>query len=384
MPRVLFGVSSIGLGHAKRSLSVARELERLNGKAQTVFLCASPALDYLKAAGARVAPESQSLASLSQAFEAHSSGGWLNPLAAVREAYSLARRNYALIAHLLEGFDLLVQDEFLETLLAHRWDRSPRLPEKRAAITDFVDIGVGGLNPIALAASWYAERIFRRALLLNPLCIFAETLEAVPKRLRRWVKQNFLVTGPIVQVDLGRAEEIRRNILASSGKTRILCFTIGGTAIGKHILDLAWENRALLSQAFDAKLLFITGPRVDPQTYLGDERVLAVGLTADAASYFAASDCVVTQAGASTLNELAALGKPTVCVPIAGHWEQERNAERFKGRPGYRVLRPSELSPTTLANAIGEVLGVPATPSFRVGGATLAAKAILELLEGKA
>lgn len=384
--RVLFGVSSVGLGHVKRSLSIAKEMERLDGRVSAVFLCASPALDYLEAAGARLAPESHRLLSLSQAFEHHSVGGFVNGVAAIREAYGLAKQNYSLIADSLGHFDLLVQDEFLETLLAHRWDSHPRLPSSRAAITDFVDIaaGPGRFNPLALLISWYAERMFREALLRNQLRIFADTLESVPPRLRGWVQHNFLVTGPIVQPDTATAQELRRTLLGSSGKTRIVCFTVGGTAIGKHLLDLAWENRKMLSESLDALLVFITGPRIDPKRYVGDGCVVALGMVTDATSHFEASDCVVTQGGASTLNELEVLGKPTVCVPIGGHWEQERNAQRFSRRSNFVVVSPDRLSPGSLLFAINRAMGAPPSGRKQVDGATLAARAILGLLESKA
>jgi len=385
--RALVGVSSVGLGHIKRTLSIVRELEALSPNIVFDWVCAKPALTYLEAVGVSAVPESRRLRSLSEAFERHSTDGRIDSYRAVAEAFDVAKKNYWEIRRVVSQYELLVQDEFLETLLAHRWEDNPPLPPKRVAIVDFVDVELRGLNPLSLAASLYAGRMFRRALLRNPIRIFADDLQAAPRRLRGWVKQNFLVTGPIVAADVERASEIRDKLTAASGRRRIVCFTIGGTAIGKHILDLAWQNRRELSERLDALLLFLTGPSVDPNPYLGDEkRVVAVGFTPQATAYFAASDCVVTQGGASTLNELEQLDKPTVCVPIMGHWEQERNAQRFNTRENYAVLAPSALTAESLAQAIEHTLNAVAKRPKRAvggggGGAKLAAKAILGLLE---
>ncbi len=381
--RLLVGVSSVGLGHVKRSLSIVREIVKLRPDTSVGWLCAQPALSYLESVGENVLPESYRMMSLSSAFEEKSVGGSVNSLEAVRVAYSLAKQNYSVIRERVAEYDLLVQDEFLETLFAHRWEQNPTLPGRRAVITDFVDVGIKGFNPVRWVLGAYANRMLRRGLLMNDVRVFADSIDSVPPNLRGWVQTNFVVTGPIVLVDGKEAGELRRKLLGDSGKRRIVCFTIGGTAVGKHILDFAWQNRHTLSDALDALLLFLTGPRVDFREYSGDEkRVLAFGFTTQATAYFQASDCVVTQGGASTLNELEAMGKPTVCIPIEGHWEQERNALRFRTRDNYAVLSRTQLDATTLINTIIRVLDAqpPPKPSFKGGGARLAAEKIAALI----
>lgn len=373
----------MGLGHVKRSLSIVREIVKLRPDTSVGWLCAQPALSYLESVGENVLPESYRMMSLSSAFEEKSVGGSVDSLEAVRVAYSLAKQNYSVIRERVAEYDLLVQDEFLETLFAHRWEQNPTLPGRRAVITDFVDVGLKGFNPVRWVLGAYANRMLRRGLLMNDVRVFADSIDSVPPNLRGWVQTNFVVTGPIVLVDVEEAGELRRKLLGDSGKRRIVCFTIGGTAVGKHILDFAWQNRHTLSDALDALLLFLTGPRVDFREYSGDEkRVLAFGFTTQATAYFQASDCVVTQGGASTLNELEAMGKPTVCIPIEGHWEQERNASRFRTRDNYAVLSRTQLDATTLINTIIRVLDAqpPPKPSFKGGGARLAAEKIVALI----
>ncbi len=75
-----------------------------------------------------------------------------------------------------------------------------------------------------------------------------------------------------------------------------------------------------------------------------------------------AADLVLCRAGASTLAELTALGKPAILVPspnvTANH--QERNARVLENAGGAMVIPESELSADTLLSAVTELLRSPA------------------------
>ncbi len=58
--RVLWAVSSVGLGHVMRDLAVVGRLERANG-AQVDWLAPPPAGDFLRRRGCTVLPESDRL-----------------------------------------------------------------------------------------------------------------------------------------------------------------------------------------------------------------------------------------------------------------------------------------------------------------------------------
>lgn len=383
--KVLVGVSSVGLGHVKRSLLIVKSLRRLRPEVEAEWVCAQPACAYLESVGERLVYGCDVLESLSAAFE-ENRGGAVDALASVRRAYEQARRNYARIRDVVASYDLIIQDEFLETLLAHRWEEYPALPPKRVAVTDFVDVGGAGLNPARWVTAWYAGRLFRQSLMRCQLRIFADDLEAAPPGLRPWIQRRFIVTGPIVSLGHGDGRRLREQTLASSADGKLVCFTIGGTSVGRRILDLAWENRVELCGRLNATLLFLTGPRVNPDSYMGDPvRVKVIGFTPYATDWFDASDCVVTQAGASTLNELEALGKPTVCIPIQGHWEQQRNSRRFNNRAGFVPLEPSDLSADTLVESVQLAMNSQVTqasmPERETEPATLAAQGIAGLLD---
>jgi UDP-N-acetylglucosamine--N-acetylmuramyl-(pentapeptide) pyrophosphoryl-undecaprenol N-acetylglucosamine transferase len=87
------------------------------------------------------------------------------------------------------------------------------------------------------------------------------------------------------------------------------------------------------------------GPRYQRREFLVEEMPDAL----------AAASLVVTRAGMGTLSELAALGKPTIIVPMPGS-HQEANARAFGSAHGPLVFNQTRLSPALLADTISEIL----------------------------
>ena len=73
------------------------------------------------------------------------------------------------------------------------------------------------------------------------------------------------------------------------------------------------------------------------------------------ADYFARADVVLCRAGANTLFELAALGKPTVTVPLpkgASRGDQVANAAWFAAKCGFDALDQATVNVEVLADAV--------------------------------
>jgi len=77
----------------------------------------------------------------------------------------------------------------------------------------------------------------------------------------------------------------------------------------------------------------------------------------DISSAYAASDLAVCRSGASTLAELAVMGLPAILVPYphAAGGHQLENAERFVSASAAKLVLDSDLSATTLAEAIAQL-----------------------------
>jgi UDP-N-acetylglucosamine--N-acetylmuramyl-(pentapeptide) pyrophosphoryl-undecaprenol N-acetylglucosamine transferase len=87
------------------------------------------------------------------------------------------------------------------------------------------------------------------------------------------------------------------------------------------------------------------GPRYQQREFLIDEMPDAL----------AAASVVVSRAGMGTLSELAALGKPTIVVPMPGS-HQEANASAFGRGAAAVVLDQHGLTPERLATAVLDLL----------------------------
>lgn len=81
----------------------------------------------------------------------------------------------------------------------------------------------------------------------------------------------------------------------------------------------------------------------------------------DMASAYALADLVICRAGATTIAELAALGKPSILVPYphAANDHQKYNAEALARRGGARIILDHELDGPTLARSIEEAFNDP-------------------------
>ncbi|MEX6504779.1 undecaprenyldiphospho-muramoylpentapeptide beta-N-acetylglucosaminyltransferase [Jiella sp. M17.18] len=93
------------------------------------------------------------------------------------------------------------------------------------------------------------------------------------------------------------------------------------------------------------------------------------GIEADVAPFFAdmagrigAAHLVVSRSGASTVSEIAVIGRPAILVPYpyALDHDQAANAARLEAAGGCVVARQSDLSPERLAGLIADIAADPA------------------------
>jgi UDP-N-acetylglucosamine--N-acetylmuramyl-(pentapeptide) pyrophosphoryl-undecaprenol N-acetylglucosamine transferase len=93
------------------------------------------------------------------------------------------------------------------------------------------------------------------------------------------------------------------------------------------------------------------------------------------ADLYALTRLVIGRAGAGTVNELAALGKPAVLIPLPGASadEQTANARRLEAAGGALVLPQSDLTAAGLATTVETLLADPARlATMAAAGPTLA------------
>ncbi|HEY1858205.1 UDP-N-acetylglucosamine--N-acetylmuramyl-(pentapeptide) pyrophosphoryl-undecaprenol N-acetylglucosamine transferase, partial [Acidocella sp.] len=123
----------------------------------------------------------------------------------------------------------------------------------------------------------------------------------------------------------------------------------------------------------------------------------ACGVSAELASFFpdvaarlAAAHLVISRAGASSVAELAVVGRPAILVPLPGAIDdhQSANARALVAARGASMMAQSDVSPTTLAERLTLLLDEPdmlahaARAAATIGQADAAAR-LADLVEAR-
>lgn len=141
---------------------------------------------------------------------------------------------------------------------------------------------------------------------------------------------------------------------------RPILLVTGGSQGARRLNFLAAQACPLLRPG--VQVLHIAGSldfdRVSSEVH-GSPDYHVLGFCDDMASAYAVADLVVARAGASSLNELAHAGLPSILVPYphAANDHQTKNAEVFSLAGAARLVRESSLSAECLAEFAKNILG---------------------------
>jgi UDP-N-acetylglucosamine--N-acetylmuramyl-(pentapeptide) pyrophosphoryl-undecaprenol N-acetylglucosamine transferase len=193
------------------------------------------------------------------------------------------------------------------------------------------------------------------ARFVDKVCLsYSESLRYFPagKKLR--------VIGNPVRADLvgrGKTAALKGFGLEEGRKT---IFVFGGSQ-GSHALNQALVQSLELLKP-DWQILWQTGERDFPQiSRKVEEKKIGAAVHAfirDMGSAYAASDLVISRAGALTLAEITACGKPSILIPFpfAAADHQRHNAEALQRKGAARMILEKDLTPEKLADEVGSLL----------------------------
>jgi len=166
---------------------------------------------------------------------------------------------------------------------------------------------------------------------------------------------------------------VRHQILELAGKPlkkigeEVTILILGGS-LGAHRV-----NELVVDALTKHGRLLPAGIRIIHQTGVADEDWVKsvyeqAGIKATVAAFFtnmaeayAGSDLLISRAGATTLAELAVLGKPAVLIPypFAADDHQDKNAYYYAENGGALVLVERELTARKLAETLAELVSNP-------------------------
>ncbi|MDG6909383.1 MAG: hypothetical protein JRN08_03345 [Nitrososphaerota archaeon] len=298
MPRILFGVSPVGLGHATRALVLKRELESRG--AEVLFFSGGKAADFIRENGSRVEGIIEDSGPTVVGTEMRWPSLWyIRSWWANKGNMKRAERLFASNPH-----ELVVCDEEFSGV-----EVAEGRGERRVFISDELELG--------FARSWLSRRLERRVEGWYRGVQDRVDLLIVPE----WGEDsgNRRFVGPIVRAPTMSTEGTRQKYGIPMGD--MVLFSASGSGVG---VGLAAGLAASLRSAGPRDLsLVITGNR---GARIRGDGVYDLGVVKDNQDLVASADVVVSTAGKSTIDEASAAGTPIIAIPIRNHAEQERNA----------------------------------------------------------
>ena len=397
--RVLFVSGSLGLGHATRDLAIARELRRKAPGIEIGWLAASPTAETLDGAGETLVPECRDYRCETDTADAMGVKGRLNLTGYVYRALGKWVHNAGVISRACErgAFDLLIGDETYEIIVTNVLGIRPfpRIPfvmmydfwgMDASTRKLFERLGAWGLNFIWSRERRVTGRGENAALFIGePADIQARRFGAFLPNRRRSVGGHVIFLGYILTFDpasLPPKPALKADL--GYGLSPLVVCTVGGTAVGRELLELCGRAYPLAAARVPGlRLVLVSGPRIDPAVIEAPVGVERRGMVPDLYRHLAASDLVVTQGGGTTTLELTALRVPFLFFPVKSQVEQEVTIAGRLARHGAGVrMDLSGMTPEILAAQIVRHIGTPVSyPRVPFDGASRAADVILDRIE---
>jgi pimeloyl-ACP methyl ester carboxylesterase/UDP:flavonoid glycosyltransferase YjiC (YdhE family) len=403
--RALWVSSPIGLGHVQRDLAIAQALRERAPDLEIHWWAQPPVTEVLAGAGEIIHPASSDLVSESAHWESEAAGHDLPAFYAFRRMDEILCANYLLFDDVVRdtGYDLWVGDECWEIdYFLHE------NPERKIAPYVFMTDVIGFLptdpadpREAELCADYNADSIEKRERFpwLRDLSVFIGSFGELPDRpfgpglpaIRSWSRRWFSSVPYVLPFDPDAYRDrpgVRRR-LGYPEDQPLLVAAVGGTAVGTSLLELTCDAFARMrKQVPEARMLLVTGPRIDPRLLPDIEGMDKRGFVPDLFEHLACADVAVVQGGLSTTMELVATGRPFIYFPLRRHWEQQHFVTHRLSH--YRAGLRMDYATTTaedLATALRAALAQNGTrPGYRAvprDGADRAATRIAALLAGR-
>jgi len=235
--------------------------------------------------------------------------------------------------------------------------------------------------------------MIRRLALAGTLSLFAGEIEDIPRRWdgmflpdrRAFARAHMMFVGYVLPFEpADYADRARIRTRWGYGCEPLIVCAIGGTAIGRELLDLCGRAyRILRARIPNARMVLVRGPRLAPESLDVLQGVEVRGYVPALRELLAACDLAIVQGGGTTTLELTALRRPFLFFPLRDHFEQQVHvASRLeRHRAGVR-MDFAATTPESLARHVIEHIGTDvAYPPIPTGGAARAAACLADLLE---
>jgi len=395
LTRILFISGSLGLGHIIRDIEIAKELRKKNPDLHIDWIAAPPASTKLVEIGENLLPESKHYANENIIAESMSKNNQLNLAHYIYNSQKAWEANVELFQTITNKtkYDLVIGDETYELFAGITTD--PRIKNTPfVMIFDFIGMDSTTTDPFEKIICYFFNYRWSKHHYHNhmDLSLFIGEPMDVPDKSfgfllpnrRSYAEKRMDFVGYIIPFNPEEyldTDEMKKK-LGYSQDPLVIC-TVGGTNIGKELLELCSESYSILrSEVKGIQMVVVAGPRIDKDALKVEPGITVHGYVQDLFMHIAAADVVITQGGGGTTLEVAALRKPFIYFPIEGHFEQEVHVAGRLERHGVGVrMKYSETTPEHLAIQTKSLIGMKPKCSLPINGAEKAADLINNLLQ---
>jgi len=382
---LLYSHDTYGLGHLRRSLSIAGQLARDLPQASQLLVTGSmvagafdlpPRLDLIKLPALSKRSSGQYKAR-ALPLTLRQTIAWRQQM--ILQAVSTFKPDLVLVDKVAAG----VQGELLPAL--HYLKACA--PQTRLALgmRDIED------SPEVTRREWQAQNtpqlqahtydailLYGQQALFDPVAAYGMSPVAAGKL----IPCGYLRRGAPTR----SAADVRREM--DAGDRPLVVVTVGGGGDGFEILKTYLEMLSQPAAAPTQHSLLVAGPLMAPAKRHALRRqaaglpVTLLEFTADLDSYLAAADLVVSMAGYNSVCEILSLGRRSVLIP-RGHTraEQRMRATLLAERGLTHLLPPEALTPAALRQAMDAALASPPPAvSLNLNGLENISRAVSALL----
>ena len=397
--KVLYISSPIGLGHARRDVSIAKELKKLRPEIEIDWLAQHPVTEVLEAEDESIHPASEWLASESAHIVSEAKEHDLHCFQALRRMDEILVANFMIFQEVVEEglYDLVIGDEAWD--IDYYWHENPEL--KRAShvwLTDFVGFipnPGGGDREAYLTADYNAEmiehiarypRIRDRAIFVgNPDDIVPELFGNGLPKIRAWTEEHFDFSGYVTGFTPLEPEQILewRERLGYHADENVCIVTAGGSGVGRDLIEKAIAAYPMAKKLVPGlRMVVVAGPRIDPESLTQVPGIEVRGYVDRLYRHLSVCDLAVVQGGLTTTMELTAAKRPFLYFPLREHFEQNYHVRyRLDQYGAGRHMDYGATDPDRLAEVIAREIGHPVVyRDVESDGAERAASMIAELI----
>lgn len=395
--KILYISGSLGLGHITRDLAIAAQLRKLIPGVEIEWLAANPATDVLHEAGEKLVPGAEKYANENLSAEKAAKGSSLNLLSYLLKSRGEWKKNIDFFLKLVSSkkYDLVIGDETYEINIALREHREKK-NFRFVLILDFVGLDAMTRNPLERLGVYYWNLVWSHDYTHHKkppydLALFVGEPEDVPDKSfgfrlpnrREYAKAFYTFVGfvfPFSPAEFTDKQKIKKSL--GYGPEPLLICSIGGTAIGKELLEFCGKACDIVKYKIPViHAVFVTGPRLAAENVNLPGEIEVKEFVPRLYQHFAASDIAVIQGGATSAFELAALHTPFIYFPLEGHCEQANVSRILTKRAIGIKMNLSMSTPEMLAEKIVSTLGSNISfPAIPTDGAWKAAEAITKLI----